>query len=53
MGPNAPADVHAFGNVFDLVVTRTAEGLQVDAVRGGRTVSSQRIAAGATVRIVF
>ena len=47
------ADVRAFGNVFDLVVTRAGGGLQVEARRGGRTVFSQRIDAGASVRIAF
>ena len=47
------AGVRAFGNVFDLVVTRAGDRLQVEARRGGRTVFSQRIDAGASVRIAF
>lgn len=45
------ADVHAFGNVFDVVVTRAGEGVQVDVVREGKMVSSQKAAAGEAVGV--
>ncbi|MBS1857064.1 MAG: hypothetical protein JST11_16965 [Acidobacteria bacterium] len=47
------AGIHAFGGAFDLVVTRAGAQLQVDTVRAGRTVNSEKIAPGESVRVRF
>jgi hypothetical protein len=39
-------DIHAFGNVFDLVVTRAGDKLRVDTLRDGNTISSQIVEQG-------
>ncbi|HEY2015095.1 MAG TPA: hypothetical protein VGH38_16415 [Bryobacteraceae bacterium] len=45
------AGIHAFGDVFDLAVTRTGGRLRVETVRAGQIVNSQLIAAGESVKI--
>jgi hypothetical protein len=47
------ADIHAFGNVFDLVVTRADDRLRIETVQGGKTTHSQTIAPGESVTIRF
>ncbi len=45
------SDIHAFGNEFDLAVTRVGDKLQVEALRGSAKISSQVIAEGQSVTI--
>ena len=45
------ADIHAFGNVFDLAVTRSGGQLRVEALRGAAKISSQVIAEGQSVTV--
>ena len=45
------ADVHAFGNVFDLVVTRAGDRVRIETVRGGKAVDTQVVAPGESVTI--
>jgi hypothetical protein len=45
------ADIHAFGSVFDLVVTRAGDKFRIETVRGGKTVDTQVAVPGDTVTI--
>ena len=45
------AGIHAFGNEFDLAVTRVGDKLQVEALRGAAKISSQVIAEGQSVTV--
>jgi hypothetical protein len=44
-------DIHAFGRVFDLSVSRAGERLKVEIVRGGKTVQSHFIRKGETLSV--
>ena len=46
-------DIHAFGNVFDIVVGRTGNSLQVDVLSEGRKVTSQTIDSGKALDVRF
>jgi hypothetical protein len=46
-------DIHAFGSTFDVVVTRAGAGVQVDVLRAGRTISSQKASSGEGVHVVL
>ena len=45
------ADIHAFGSVFDLVVTRAGDRFRIETVRGGKVVDTQVVAPGDAVTI--
>jgi hypothetical protein len=47
------ADIHAFGSVFDLVVTRAGDRFRIETVRGGKVVDTQVLVPGeaATIRL--
>jgi len=45
------AGIHAFGSVFDLVVTRQAGKLRVDTVRKGKVANSQAVEDGTVVTV--
>ncbi len=44
-------DIHAFGSVFDIAVTRAGDKLQVDVLRQGRKVTSEVIDPGKTIDV--
>jgi hypothetical protein len=44
-------DIHAFGNVFDLVVTRAGDKLRLETVRGGKRINSQIVEQGKPITI--
>jgi hypothetical protein len=44
-------DVHAFGGVFDLVVTRTGSQIRIDTVRDGKTIDTQTVPDGDTITV--
>ena len=45
--------IHAFGNVFDLVVSREGKQLKIEAMRDGRTVQAQFIEEDGTAEVVL
>ena len=45
------ADIHAFGSVFDLVVTRAGDRFRIETVRGGKAVDTQVVVPGESVTI--
>ncbi len=47
------ADIHAFGSVFDLVVSRAGDRFRIETVRGGKAVDTQVVVPGesATIRL--
>jgi hypothetical protein len=46
-------DVHAFGCVFDVVVTRAGTQVRIDTVREGKTVDTQTVPDGTAVTVSF
>jgi cellobiose phosphorylase len=44
-------DIHAFGNIFDLVVTRAGDKLRLETVRGGKRINSQIVEQGKPITI--
>jgi hypothetical protein len=44
-------DAHAFGGVFDLVVTRVGAKVRIDTVRDGTTMDTQTVKDGDSVTI--
>jgi hypothetical protein len=46
-------DVHAFGVLFDLVVTRTGSQVRIDTVREGKPIDTQTVPDGDTVSVSF
>jgi hypothetical protein len=44
-------DVHAFGGVFDLVVTRVGPQVRIDTVREGKTIDTRTVPDGDTITV--
>jgi hypothetical protein len=46
-------DVHAFGGVFDVVVTRAGSQIRIDTMRDGKTIDAHTVTDGATIAVTF
>jgi hypothetical protein len=46
-------NIHAFGNVFDLVVTRAGDKLKMETLRNGSSFSSEIISDGQSAGVSF